>query len=121
MIRHQPRLWKTYALVIAILTSAAACSKKKDAAIESTPDNQTASLTAAEKFIKQQEEDKHSADYYKVDNKQRVVVEDSLIDDVNATIGDVSVNAETARITALRDNETSSRKYQKKSHSDQSH
>jgi len=72
-----------------------------------TPETQTASLSAAEKFIKQQEEDQHSADYYKVDNKQRVVVEDSIIDDVNANIGDVSENAEKSRIIALKANEAS--------------
>ena len=103
MIRHQHRPWKTYVVVIAILASMAACSKKKpDSNIETVAENQTLSLTAAEKYIKQQEEDKHAADYYKVDNQQRVVVEDSLIDDVNASVGDVSANAEKARLTALQ-------------------
>jgi hypothetical protein len=118
---HRKYQWQICALIFVILTSATACSKKKPDPAINTPETQTASLTEAEKFIKQQEEDKHSPDYYKVDNKQRVVVEDGIIDDVNAKVGDVSANAEKARITALKDNEASGRKYEQTQHSDKSH
>ncbi|AXI01644.1 hypothetical protein [Aquirhabdus parva] len=117
-ISHQ---WPTCFLIAVILISVGGCSKKKPDPAMETPETQTASLSAAEKFIKQQEEDKHSADYYKVDNKERVVVEDSIIDDVNANIGDVKANAEKARIIALKDNEASGRKYQQTQQADKSH
>ncbi len=82
MKHSQNRQWQVCFLALVVLTGATACSKHK--AVPKPEASDTQQLTPAEQAIKQQEIDKHSDDYYKVDNKQRVSEENSLIDDVNS-------------------------------------
>jgi hypothetical protein len=84
MKQRQNRQWQVCFLALVVLTGTTACSKHKAAPkpIPETAKNQA--LTPAEQAIKQQETDKHSDDYYKANNKQRVSEENSIIDDVNA-------------------------------------
>lgn len=69
---------------LTVLFGATACSKQKtdESKVEASAPEQT--LTPEEQAIKQQETEKHPADYYKTDNKQRVAEEDSLLDDVSS-------------------------------------
>ena len=100
-------------LSIVVMLGVSACSKK-DA--DTTPTTSSSSnnvvapsvnphVAEAERYFQQQEQDHHSADYYDVNNKQRVNVEDSLIDDVNAKVPDAAANEEKVRIEALKANE----------------
>ena len=101
-------------LSLVALLGVSACSKKT---ADATPAATTSSVTptpaaavnpnvaAAERYFQKQEADQHDKDYYNVDNKQRVNVEDGLIDDVNAKVPDAAANAEKVRIEALKANE----------------
>jgi hypothetical protein len=67
---------------LTVLFGATACSKEEAAdskVVVSAPEQ---SLTPEEQAIKKQEVEKHPADYYKADNKQRVAEEDNLLDGV---------------------------------------
>jgi hypothetical protein len=99
-------------LSLVALLGVSACSKKT---ADATPAATTSSVApvaavnpnvaAAERYFQKQEADQHDKDYYNVDNKQRVNVEDGLIDDVNAKVPDAAANAEKVRIEALKANE----------------
>lgn len=96
-------------LSLVVMLGVSACSKKDSDATAPTTTNVVApvnpNVAAAERYFQQQEQDHHSADYYNVNNKQRVNVEDGLIDDVNAKVPDAAENAEKVRIEALKANE----------------
>ncbi len=110
MIQKQSYSVVLGALSLVVMFGVSACSKKEpDAAAPTTTANTVApvnpNVAAAEHYFQQQEQDHHPADYYNVNNKQRVNVEDSLIDDVNAKVPDAAENAEKVRIEALKANE----------------
>ncbi|GAC1380985.1 MAG: hypothetical protein NVS3B3_23430 [Aquirhabdus sp.] len=84
MKRSQYRQLQVGVFALTVLFGATACNKHKPEAskVEVSAPEQTS--TPEVKAIKQSEADKHSADYYKSDNKQRVAEENNLLDDVSS-------------------------------------
>jgi len=82
--QSQYRQLQVGVFALTVLFGATACNKHKaqESKVEASVVEQT--LTPEEQAIKQQEVEKHPADYYKADNKQRVKEEDGLLDDVNS-------------------------------------
>lgn len=113
MIQKQTNSIGLSVLSLVIMLGLSACGKKDSDATPTTTSNNVVAPTVnphvaeAERYFQQQEQDHHPADYYDVNNKQRVNVEDSLIDDVNAKVPDAAAaaNEEKVRIEALKANE----------------
>ena len=114
MIQKQTYRVGLVAVSLIAMLGGSACSKKDTdtpAPTTTTSSNNVVQpavnphVADAERYFQQQEQDHHSADYYNVNNKQRVNVEDGLIDDVNAKVPDAAANEEKVRIEALKANE----------------
>ena len=90
--------------VMVLALSVGACSKKKDAVAQAM-DNLPKSQSAAEQYVAKQEADSQSADYYATGNQDRKKVEDSMLDDVNATNKDAKSNEEAVRQRAMQAND----------------
>lgn len=84
MKRSQYRQLQVSVFALTVLFGATACNKHKTEAskVEASATEQT--LTPEEQSTKQKESEKHPADYYKADNKQRVAEENNLLDDVSS-------------------------------------
>ena len=112
----QKQTYRVGLMVVSLVAmlSVSACSKKDaDAPVPTTTTSSNnvvqpavnPHVADAERYFQQQEQDHHAADYYNVNNKQRVNVEDGLIDDVNAKVPDAAANEEKVRLEALKANE----------------
>lgn len=84
MKQSQYRQLYVSVFALIVLFGATACNKYKadESKVEVSAVEKT--LTPEEQAIKQQEVEKHPAEYYKADNKQRVAEENGLLDDVSS-------------------------------------